>query len=46
METGENYDEAIFAISRFAEQAGITLKYVNFDDFSAAMKKKEVFYLE
>lgn len=46
METGENYDEAILAITKFAEQAGITLKYVKFDDFSAAMKNREVFMLE
>lgn len=46
MTTGENYDEAILAISRFAEQAGITLQYAKFDDFSAAMKNKEVFCLE
>ena len=42
METRENYDEAILAITKFAEQAGITLKYVKFDDFSAAMKNREV----
>lgn len=46
METGENYDEAILAITKFAEQAGITLKYVKFDDFSVAMKNREVFMLE
>ncbi|MBR4093672.1 MAG: hypothetical protein IKK32_07360 [Oscillospiraceae bacterium] len=46
LETGENYDEAILAISKFAEQAGIALKYAEFDDFSAAMKNKVVFSLE
>ncbi len=46
MKTGKNYDEAIFAISRFAEQAGITLQYLDFEDFGSAMKNKEVFCLE
>ena len=46
LETGENYDEAILAISRFAEQAGIALQHASFDEFSDAMKKKTVFRLE
>lgn len=46
LETGENYDEAIMAISRFAEQAGIALQHISFEGFSEAMRKKEVFCLE
>lgn len=46
METDENYDEALLAITRFASQAGITLQHAKFEDFSKAMKNKEVFSLE
>lgn len=46
LETGENYDEAIMAIVRFAEQAGIALKYADFNEFSMAMSKKDFFILE
>ena len=45
LETGENYDEALNAIVRFANQAGIALQHVNFDEFSDAMKRKETFRL-
>lgn len=46
LETGENYDEAIYAISKFAEQVGITLKHLDFDEFGEAMRRKELFILE
>ena len=46
LETGENYDEALLAISKFAEQAGISLQYLDFGDFSNAMKSKKTFVLE
>lgn len=46
LETGENYDEALLAISKFADQAGISLQYLDFGDFSNAMKSKKTFVLE
>lgn len=46
LETGENYDEALNAIVRFANQAGIALQHVSFSDFSGAMRRKEVFELK
>ena len=46
LETGENYDEALNAIVRFANQAGIALKHTNFEEFADAMGRKDVFVLE
>lgn len=46
IQTGENYDNAIQTIVRFAEQTAITLQYVKFEDFSKAMKEKKTFILE
>ena len=46
LETGENYDQAIYAICQFADEAGIALQYVEFDEFSRAMKSKESFVLK
>lgn len=46
LSTGENYDEALLAIVRFAEQTGLSLQHVKFDDFSNAMKSKQTFILE
>ncbi len=46
LETGENYDEALNAIVRFANQAGISLQHASFEDFSSAMRRKDVFSLE
>ncbi|WP_044937768.1 hypothetical protein [Pseudobutyrivibrio sp. LB2011] len=46
LETGENYDEALNAIVKFANQAGISLQHVTFDEFSNAMRRKDVFSLE
>ena len=44
--TGDNYDEALNAIVRFANQAGISLQHVSFEDFSSAMRRKDIFMLE
>lgn len=44
--TGENYDQALSSIVSFAEQAGIALQHVNFDEFSSAMRAKKTFVLE
>lgn len=46
LETGENYDQAIYAICQFADEAGVALQYVEFDEFSRAMKSKESFVLK
>lgn len=46
IETGENYDQAIYSIVNFAKQAGIALQHVEFDDFSRAMTSKQTFKLE
>ncbi|SFU57335.1 hypothetical protein [Butyrivibrio sp. M55] len=46
LETGENYDQAVFAIVRFADEAGIVLQHVSFDEFSNAMRSKEPFVLK
>ena len=46
LETGENYDEALNAIVKFADQLGIELQHTSFADFSDAMKRKDVFVLE
>lgn len=46
LETGENYDEALNAIVKFANQAGIALQHASFEDFSEAMRRKDVFVLE
>ena len=46
LETGENYDQALIAIVQFADEAGIALRNVNFDDFQNAMRSNEVFRLE
>lgn len=46
LETGENYDQAIYAICQFADEAGIALQHVGFGDFSKAMRSKESFVLK
>ena len=46
LQTGENYDEALNAIVKFANQAGITLQNATFEEFSDAMRRKDVFILE
>ncbi len=45
METGENYDQALYAIVRFADEAGIALQHVKFEDFQVAMRSKDPFVL-
>lgn len=46
LEIGENYDQAIYAICQFADEAGIALQHVGFDDFGNAMRSKESFVLK
>ena len=46
IETGENYDQALYTIVNFANQAGIALQHVEFDDFKSAMTSKQTFRLE
>lgn len=46
LETGENYDQAVLSIVRFANEAGIALQHVSFGDFQTAMRSKEPFVLQ
>lgn len=46
LETGENYDEALYAIVNFASRAGISLQHVNFGEFKNAMNLDTVFELK
>ena len=41
-----NYDEAINAILKLADQTGIALQHTSFGEFSEAMRRKDVFILE
>jgi hypothetical protein len=43
--TGENYDQALYAIVRFADKAGIALQHVDFNEFKNAMISNDTFYL-
>ena len=45
METGDNYEHALYAIVNFANQTGMALQHVNFDEFKAAKNSDEVFVL-
>lgn len=45
METGENYDQAIYAIISFANQTGIALQHLKFNDFKQAMLSEDDFVL-
>lgn len=45
LETGENYDEAINAIVQFANETGIILQYIDFDDFDTAMREHRTLVL-
>ena len=45
METGENYEHALYAIVHFANQTGIALQHTDFNDFKAAMQSDESFIL-
>lgn len=44
--TGENYEAAINTIVQFADQAGIALQHVGFEDFRAAMNSDDPFVLK
>ena len=46
LQTGENYDEALNAIVKFANQTGINLEHLSFDEFSEAMRRKDIFVLQ
>ena len=46
LETGENYDQAVQAIVRFADEAGIALQHVEYGDFQKAMRSQEPFVLK
>lgn len=46
LETGENYDRALMSIVAFANETGIALQHVAFNDFEEAMNSDEVFILE
>lgn len=46
LQTGENYDEALNTIVRFENQNGISLQHASFDEYSEAMRRKDVFSLE
>lgn len=46
LETGENYDQAIYSMVKFADEAGISLQHLNFDEFKTAMKSQETFELK
>ena len=45
LETGENYEYALFAIVNFANQTGIALQHADFNDFKTAMNSDDVFVL-
>lgn len=46
METGENYDQALHAIVRFANQTGISLQNREFNDFKQAVNSQTIFELK
>ena len=46
LETGENYDQALNSIVRFANNTGIALQHVDFRDFQEAMRSREPFVLK
>lgn len=45
LETGDNYDQAIYAIVKFSNRAGIALQHVKMNDFKKAMVKEDSFVL-
>lgn len=45
LSTGNNYSQALSTIVQFANQAGISLQYADFDDFKSAMNSNEPFRL-
>lgn len=46
IQTGENYDKAIYSILNFANQTGLILQYVGFNDFNKAMLSDKAFILK
>ena len=46
IETGENYDQALFSILNFADQTGIALQHRTLEEFSKAMNSDEDFVLK
>lgn len=46
LSTGENYDQAIYAIVQFADEAGISLQHVKFDEFKSAMQTQDTLILK
>lgn len=45
IQTGENYEHALYAIVNFANQAGIALQHSNFNEFKEAMNSDDIFVL-
>ncbi len=45
LQTGDDYDQAILSIVRFADEAGVALQHVSFEDFQTAMKSNDSFVL-
>ena len=45
LETGEDYDQAIYAIINFSNRTGIALQHVKMDDFKKAMVEEDSFVL-
>lgn len=46
LETGEDYDQAVYSIVRFGNQAGIFLQHVDTNSFKQAMNSHAVFELK
>ena len=46
MDTGENYEHALYAIVNFANQTGMALQHVDYTEFKEAMNSDEVFELK
>lgn len=46
IDTGENYDKSLMTIVNFANQVGIALQNIDFDDFAQAMTSHKTFRLE
>ncbi len=42
-ETGENYEQAVCSLITFANRAGVSLKYAEFEEFENAMKTQDNF---
>lgn len=46
IQSGKNYDQALYSIVSFANQASIALQHVSFDDFKNSMNSNDPFILE